>query len=97
MSYINNVVAGDGLAWDTLFGITVSTLTNATKDNFLVAIKSHEKHKWAECLYLGSSALTIAEFNALPIGSVIWAPAISTPAVYLKTAAAAWKYTAINT
>lgn len=97
MSYINNVVAGDGLAWDTKFGITVSTLTNATKDNFLVEIKSHEKHTWAECMYLGSGALTIAEFNALPIGSTVKCPAVATAPFYIKTGATTWKYQVINT
>lgn len=95
-----NISAFDqGTSWEDLYQIDADSLTNATRANFKVlplAVQDKQPDI-AMCWYFGSGALTTSEFNNLPIGSVIWAPAITTPSVYMKTAATTWKLQAINT
>jgi hypothetical protein len=104
MIQANNVLAdGLQLSWEKLYGIDAGALTNATRKNLLVEVKTHQDFpdgSIAEATYFGTGALTLSEFANLPQGSRIWCPALATPAVYLKTArkgTATFKYTAINT
>lgn len=83
----NNVITVDGVSWEDRFNINAGSLTNATRDNFFVEIKGNDKHEYAYCLYLGTGALTTSEFNNLPQGSVIVAPNITTPTIYIKEGA----------
>ena len=96
----NNISASpNATSWEDLYQIDAEGLTNATAANFKVLPLGMDDKTpdIAFCFYFGSGALTTSEFNNLPIGSVIWCPAITTAAVYLKTAATTWKYQAINT
>jgi hypothetical protein len=94
----NNVREKDGLSWEDEYVIDAGGLTSASRTNFFVKVNQNpDGTTYAECLYKGSGALTIAEFNNLPIGSRIFCPGLTTPVVYLKTAASTWKYQAINT
>lgn len=97
----NNIKPADGVSWEDLYVIDAGGLTNASRTNFFVEIKQlPDNSTIADCVYTGSGALTITEFNNLPKGSRIWCPGLTTPVVYLKTAAAGSagsKYQAINT
>lgn len=94
----NNIISHDaGTSWEDRFQIDGGGLTNATRANFFVQILGNDEYEYCECLYTGSGALTLSEFNNFPIGTRIFAPAISTPSVYMKTAATTWKLQAINT
>ena len=93
----NNVITEDGESFEDRYAINLGTTTNATRDNFFAELKGSRRYQFVDALYIGSSALTLSEFNNLPIGSRIWAPAIATPSVYLKTAATTFKLQAINT
>ena len=96
----NNISAApNSTSWEDLYQIDAESLTNATAANFKVLPLGMDGKTpdIAMCWYFGTGALTTSEYNNLPIGSVIWAPAITTPSVYLKTAATTWKLQAINT
>jgi hypothetical protein len=93
----NNIIEQDGTSWESRFQIDAGALTNATRNNFFVEIKGNDVISYAECLYTGTGALTLSEYNNLPIGSRIFAPAIATPSVYLKTTATTFKSQPINT
>lgn len=43
-----------------------------------------------EAWYKGSGNITIGDYNAFPVGSVIWDYTSATKAVYFKVAAATW-------
>lgn len=96
----NNVLIQDGASWEDIFDINVSELTYITRANFLVQIKGNEQYRWVEAMYTGTDALDTdlgSALDNLPNGSIIWAPLITTAAVYVKTASSTWKYQAINT
>ena len=92
-----NLVEQQGTSWEDLYQIDVDSLTNATRANFFVQLIGNDKATFARCIYTGADALTIAEFNNLPIGSVIHAVGLTAPAIYYKKAATTWVYTAVNT
>jgi len=92
----NNIIVQDGSSWETRFQIDAGALTNATRNNFFVEIKGNDVYSFAECNYTGTGALTLSEYNNLPIGSRIFAPGIATPGVYQKISATAFKFQAIN-
>lgn len=96
----NNVIQVDGVSWEDRFAIDGGGLTNATRANFKVQILGTDGFEVAICWYSGSGALTLSELANLPIGSIIHAFGLSTPAIYYKTAAAGtgtFKYQSINT
>jgi len=96
----NNVIQVDGVSWEDRFAIDAGALTNATRANFKVQILGTDDFEIAVAYYTGSGALTTAEFQNFPLGSIIHACGLSAPAIYYKIAAAGtntWKYTAINT
>jgi hypothetical protein len=76
-----------GASWENLYDIDADGLTNATRDNFFVLPLGNDKTRIALCFYLGTGALTTSEFNNLPQGSVIVAPNIGTPTIYIKEGA----------
>ncbi len=92
-----NLRPQDGVSWEDVYAIDGAGLTNATRANFSVQVVTGNDKRYARANYDGSGALTLSEFNAFDIGSTILAPAISTPSIYLKTAATTWKLQAINT
>lgn len=92
-----NLRPQDGASWEDIYAIDATGLTNASRTNFFVQILTGQNHRHVRALYTGSSALTTSEFNAFEIGSTILAPAITTPSIYMKTAATTWKLQAINT
>ena len=97
MSKALNLKPQDGVSWEDVYAIDGGGLTNATRANFLVEIVTGNGARFARAIYTGSGALTTSEFNNFEIGSTILAPAITTPAIHLKTAATTWKLQAINT
>lgn len=93
----NNLIAQTGISWEDRFQIDADGLTNATRKNFRVHVLGNEDGEIVQAVYTGSGALTLSEFNNLPIGSTIFCPALATPCVYLKTTATVFKLQAINT
>lgn len=86
----NNVAALPiATSWEDLLQIDGGGLTNATRANFKVLPLSSDglTPDLCICWYLGTGALTTSEFNNLPEGSIIIAPNISTPTIYLKEGA----------
>ena len=79
-----------GVSWEDLFAIDAGGLTNATRANFQVEILVGNGVTRANCFYSGSGALTLAEFNTLPIGSTILAYGLTTRTLYVLGAAATW-------
>lgn len=92
-----NLRPQDGVSWEDVYAIDGAGLTNATRTNFFVQVITGQNVRFARAIYNGTGALTTSEFNAFEIGSTILAPAITTPSIYLKTAATTWKLQAINT
>ena len=91
-----NLVEQQGTSWEGLFGIDAGGLTNATRDNFNVHIIGNtQKSAIAVCFYTGSAALTLSEFDALPIGSIIFD--MQAFKLHLHTAATTWKSSAAAT
>jgi len=92
----NNVaLSGSQTSWEDKWGINAGALTNASRSNLRVVVKSHANGDYAEVTYTGSGALTLSEFNNLPIGSIIFDfQAFKT---HYKTAASAWKSSAAAT
>jgi hypothetical protein len=84
---LNLIAVPTGTSWEDLYGIDASALTNASRDNFFVLPLGNDKATLALCFYLGTGALTTSEFNNLPQGSVIVAPNIDTPTIYIKEGA----------
>jgi len=93
----NNAIVQDGASWEDVFQIDAGALTNLDRSNFFVRIMGNDQYQWAECLYIGSGAITIAELENLPLGSSIICSGIATAAIYVHTAADTWKLQAINT
>lgn len=93
----NNMILIDGVSWEDRYAIDADGLTNATRSNFKVVRFGGEGEEFVICRYTGADALTLSEFNNFPVGTLIFANAVSTPCVYMKTAATTWKLQAINT
>lgn len=85
-----NLRPKDGLSWEDVYSIDATDLTNADRDNFHVALLSGGGHSHAEATYTGTSALTLAEFNAFEIGSTINAVALTLSTLYTKKSATVW-------
>lgn len=88
----NNVVQGQGASVEDLFGIDFGDLTNATRLNLQAEIKNGPIRTFAVLYYSGTGALTLSEFNNLPVGSYI----IDFQAfkIHLKTGSTTWKSSA---
>ena len=93
-----NLRTKDGYSWEDVYAIDATGLTNLSRTNFFVEMKTGFGHDHAEATYTGSGAITIAELNAFEAGSRVFCSGLTTPALYLKTdATTGWKYQAINT
>ena len=96
----NNVIQVDGVSWEDRFAINAGSLTNATRANFHVQILGCDGFEIAVAYYTGSGALTTSEFANFPLGSIIHAVGLTSPAIYYKIAAAGtdtWKYQVVAT
>lgn len=94
----NNVKQYDGVSFENLYGMDLSNLTNANRTNFFVEVKVHpDGSTHAVCLYTGSVALTAAELIALPVGSIVYCPAVSGGALILLkiNSSNTWKSAAV--
>lgn len=86
----NNVAALPiATSWEDLYQIDGGGLTNLTRANFKVLPLSTDGKTpdIAICWYLGTGAITTSELNNLPEGSMIIAPNIATPTIYIKEGA----------
>lgn len=91
-----NLVQQQGTSWEDLFGIDVDRLTNATRDNFFVYLLGNDRKSGiAICFYTGSGALTLSEFNNLPVGTVIFD--VQSKKWHLHTDATTWVSSAAST
>lgn len=79
-------------SWEDKWGINAGGLTNATRATLKVGILSNEDGDVAHVVYTGSAALTLSEFNSLPVGSVILD--FQAYKTHYKTAATTWKSSA---
>lgn len=87
----NLTLANPSYSFEDLFSINAGSLTNATRDNFQVLVLNNNI---ALCFYSGTGALTLSQFNSLPVNSVIFAGAIAAPGIYIKISATAFKFSA---
>lgn len=89
----NNAIVSQGqTSWEDLFGINAGGLTNATRATLKVAIITNDNGNIAQVWYTGSAALTLSEYNALPVGSMIFD--FQAYKTHYKTAATTWKSSA---
>lgn len=92
----NNVcVFPDATSWEDRYQINISggSLTNITLANFFVMplnFPGYEGVSPAFIWYLGTGAITTTEIDNFPQGTVLFAPNIGTPTIYIKESTTTW-------
>ena len=86
-----------GTSWEDIYQINISggSLTNITKSNFFVLPLSMPAEYGtgvapAIIIYLGTGAITTTEIDNFPEGTVLIAPNIGTPTIYIKESTTTW-------
>lgn len=86
-----------GTSWEDIYQINISggALTNITKSNFFVLPLSMPAEYGggvapALIIYLGTGAITTTEIDNFPEGTILVAPNIGTPTIYIKESTTTW-------
>ena len=82
------IVGADGAGVFKAYGITFGDLTNVTSSNLQGHIVNGPAFDYAVLTFIGSAALTLSEFNSLPVGSEI--RDFQAKKTHFKTAATTW-------
>lgn len=93
----NITVPDTGTSWEDIYQIAASggALTNITTANFFVLPLSMPVEYGggvapAIIIYLGTGAITTTEIDNFPEGTVLIAPNIGTPTIYIKESTTTW-------